>query len=294
MVLTGGRICQLGLMLLLAASLIECTRQDTAQSKNQNRGQEMNFETLVVQIRENRPEAQGTAARLGPQASPAIVPLTDDPDPQIRATAMVCLGITGGELASVTALKKLYDTDDDVVVQSLQVLRKHPPAGYEAELLKAFTGLQTTGVRENLPLVAGRMAPKIDPGPWKQLWQRERDPGVKESLMVGLARMGDAQAREQFVKEVNAARGQDVVRWLEHCKYMEDRWIVREMMPLLNRTDVAFELNPDGKNKWPMRVCDLAVKAIVELTKEKPKFPAQRPSQFMPAEIEETRQIASR
>jgi hypothetical protein len=283
------------MVLLFTVSSAGCVRQEAAQSRNQNRGQDMSIDELIARIRQNRPEAQAIAARLGPQAAPAIVPLTDDPDPQIRAAALLCLGITGGDPAPTTALKKLQDSEDEVVLQALQVLRKHPPIGREEELLRAFKNPSIPAVREELPLVAGGMTPRVDPKPWRNFWEKEGDPQVKESLMVALARMGDVEAREQFVKHVLAARRQNAVHWIDYCKYMEDRWIVRKMVPLLSREDVVFELMPDADdNKWPIRVCDLAVKAIVEITRAKVSFDVQRPTQFTPAEIDEVRGIAGK
>ena len=250
----------------------------------------MNIEKLLVEVRQNRPEAQATAARLGPDASPALVPLTTDQSAGIRSMALLCLSITGGTSASDAALQRLSD-DDQVVAQALLVLRKHPPYGREAELLQAYRKPSNPSIREDLPLIAGRLAPKIDPQPWLEFWQREKAPELRESLMVGLARMGNAQAREQFVQALSGASGEAVVHWLDHARYMEDTWIVPHLLPLLDRTKVAIRLNPDGENTWPLRTCDLAARAILDLTKATVAFEVQRPAQFTDQELEEVRRI---
>ena len=254
----------------------------------------MQIDYLVSQIRENRPDAAGTAAKLGSQASPYIAPLADDPNPEVRAMALLCLGVTGGSLASEKALEKLNDADEQVFSQALQVLQRHPPFGKERQLVEIFERSDRMGIRENLPLIAGRLAPHVDSKPWLNSWQKETDPQVRESLTVALSRMGNPQAREEFVKKLMSAQGPDVIRWLEHCNYMQDPWILPDVVLLLDRTEEALELNPDGKNKWPLRVCDLAVRTIIELTGARVSFPVKRPSQFTSQEIEEVRQIALR
>jgi hypothetical protein len=75
---------------------------------------------------------------------------------------------------------------------------------------------------------------------------------------------------------------------------MEDHWVVPHMVPLLERTETAIELAPDLPQKWPLRTCDLALRAIVELTGEKVTFPVKGPDQHTPDQIRTVREIALR
>lgn len=255
----------------------------------------MNLETLVIQVKARKAEAQATAAKLGPEAAPSLVRLADDPDPEIRGMALVCLGIVGTEHASNIAMKKLTDDEDQVVAQALQVLQRHPPVGREQELLRIFQDPTQAVICADLALIAGRLAPKIDPTPWKELWKKEADQQVKNNLLLALARMGDKEAREIFAAQMQtSAKGAESVEWIDNCKYMEDSWIVPHMLPLLDRTETAIELAPDLPQKWPLRTCDLAGRAIVELTGEKVSFQIKGPDQFTPEQIAVVREIAMR
>lgn len=252
----------------------------------------MDLQTLVNQVKQKRAEAQGTASRLGQKGTTVLIPLTEDPDPEVRKMALICLGITGGSQASEVALKKLKDEDDQVVAQALQVLYKHPPVGMEKELLEAYKTAEEESVREDLPLIAGRLSPRIDPGPWKQLWQQAENQEIKKSLMIGLSRMGDEQARQEFVKQMLASQGAETLKWIDHCKYMEHPWIVPHMLPWFNRQEVVVYLTPDLKNKRPMRVVDFLIPAVIELTGAQVSFPIKRTEPFTPEEIEQVRRIA--
>jgi hypothetical protein len=251
----------------------------------------MTLENLSSEVRALRPEAQATASKLGGKAAPVLIPLADDPDPQIRAQALLCLTISGGERISEVGLRKMKDPDDQVVVQALQLLSKHPPFGHEKELVELFQKPPAPGIREEIPLIAGRMPLHLNPVPWVEFWQKENDPVVKEALMVALARIGHPQARQQFVQRVLEAKGNNIIHWLERCQYMEDRWIVPSLLPLLDRKEVVYELAPDSKNKWPLRTCDFAVRTIVALAPARTSFETDRPSQFTDAELEEVRKL---
>jgi len=278
------------ILMTLFLGILSCGRKEVEPPKKKE--QDMDLQTLVNQVKEKRPEAQGTASRLGQKGTDVLVPLADDPDPEVRNMALICLGITGGREASEVALKKLKDEDDQVVAQALQVLFKHPPVGMEKELLEAYSQAKEEAIKEDLPLIAGRLAPHIDPTPWKEFWQKETDPEIKKSLLIALSRMGDEQARQEFVKQMLESQGREIIKWIDHCKYMEDPWIVPHMIPWFNRQEVVVYLTPDLKNKRPMRVVDFVIPAVIELTGAQVSFPVKRTEPFSQEEIEQVRRIA--
>lgn len=290
MVLRSGKILSALILLTIFLGMFSCSQKDAGQPKNKE--QDMDLQTLVNQVKEKRPEAQGTASRLGQKGTSVLVPLADDPDPEVRNMVLICLAITGGSQATEVALKKLKDEDGQVVAQALQVLYKNPPLGMEKELLEAYRAAKEESIREDLPLIAGRLSPKIDPGPWKELWQKETNEEVKKSLLLALSRMGDEQARQEFVKQMLASQGAETLKWIDYCKYMENPWIVPQMLPWFNRQEVVVYLTPDLKNKRPMRVVDFVIPAVIELTGAQVSFPVKRTDPFTPEEIEQVRRIA--
>lgn len=295
MVLSGRGILSVLISLIMFFGVFCCSQTEAGKPKNRkqdkNEEQDIDLQTLVNQVKEKRPEAQVTASRLGLKGTAVLIPLTEDPDPEVRNMALICLGITGGGEVSKVALKKLKDEDDQVVAQALQVLYKHPPVGMEKELVDAYKTAEES-VREDLPLIAGRLAPHVDPSPWREFWQQEKKGEIKKSLLLALSRMGDEQARREFVKQLLSSQGAETLKWIDHCRYMEHPWIVPHLLPLFNRQEVVVYLTPDLKNKRPMRLVDFVIPVVVELTGAKVSFPVKRTDPFTPEEIEQVRRIA--
>ncbi|MBN2492233.1 MAG: HEAT repeat domain-containing protein [Planctomycetes bacterium] len=252
----------------------------------------MSIERLLVEVRQNRPEAQATAAQLGAAASPSLVSLTADAAPEVRAMALICLGITGGDAAAEAALTCLSDDDDGVVAQALQVLRRHPPHGHQNDLILLYRNPPAPYIREDLPLIAGELAPEVDDRPWVEFWKEQTDPVLTERLMVGLARMGHDPARERFVRDLLKRSGPDVIDWLDYARYMADPWVLPHLAPLLEKTDMAIELQPDSPNTWPLRTCDLVARAIIEIAGAKVDFEVYRATQYTREELARVRRIA--
>jgi hypothetical protein len=271
---------------LVAATLTPACRS-AAVPGTQESPMDTNFLVSQVKARDNR--AMVTAAKLGAPASPALEPLAADSNVEVRLLALNCLESTGGPEATRAALARLNDADEQVTGEALQILHRYPPAEQAGALLTAFAVARFPVVREETPMIAGRLAPKVDPQPWKALWIKERDALVKERLLVGLARMGDADSRTLFVKNLQAARGADAVAWIDYAKYMQDPWIVPGLAKLLDQTEKAMDLAPDLRNTLPQRTCDLAAKALVELTGMKVPFAVKRVQPFSADELNQIR-----
>lgn len=254
----------------------------------------MSATTLVAQIKAGSPEAQATASSLGQDALPAVTPLVDDADPEVRILALACLNIIGGPMVPTIALRKVGDEDDQVVGEALQVLQGHPPAGHAADLLTLYREAGDGFVRERLALIAGRLAPQIDVIPWRKLW-REAPAGseLERNLLAAVARMGDADARRAFADRLHASRGSESAEWLDLALYLDNGWVVPELVALLDRTETAVELAPDRNDTLPLRVCDLAADTILNLTGASVSFDTGRTTPYTPEELRQVRAVAA-
>jgi hypothetical protein len=253
----------------------------------------MDASLLTTQIRANDPRAIATAAKVGATASPDIAPLADDKKPEVRLLALACLEVTGGEAATQAGMAHVSDPDEQVEGEALQVLHHHPPVGQGDTLFLYFNTAKYPVAREQLPLVAGRLAPKVDSAPWKRAWSSEKDAVVKEHLLVALARMGDKESRETFVKSLHASQGSASQKWIDYARYMEDKWVVPPLLVMLDRMEKATDLAPDMPNTLPQRVCDLAAKAIVAIAGLKMPFPMERVNPFTADELAQIRKAAA-
>ena len=249
-------------------------------------------ESLYDQIKHKDYSAQGAAAALGAPAAQSIRSLTADPDREVRLLAFICLDIVNGPEAIAAAFDGLRDADEQVRSRAVMLLFNHPPKGQERRLLAAFSATKDHFIRSRLPMVAGRLAPDASPRDWAALLPVDTNADVQHGLRLGLARMGDRPSREWFLRGLESAHGYELPPWLEDAEYLDAKWVLPGLLPLLDHTERARDVMPDdGRNRF-LRACDLAAQVVVAITRAKVSFPLPRPTQLSPSEIEEVKRLA--
>ncbi len=288
----AGGIKKLRRAILFTIVFISITSCYRDEFNNNQMEYKMSIDLLVQQIKTLNWDAPATAAGIGAPAAQTLSTLAKDEDPQIRQITIACLDAIGGENAVDIALEHLLDEDAEVVAESITLLHHHPPLKREEYLHMAFKKTKDPFAIEQIPLIAGRISLDINTKPWiEEMESQEKTGKVDDGLVTGLARMGHQPAREKFVKSVLASKGRRSKEWIDYCGYMEDTWIVPHMVPLLDRYELALNLNPDDKDSY-LRTCDLAVEVIVELTGVDVGFPVKRVNRYTGQELTKIKEIA--
>lgn len=252
----------------------------------------MTPEMLERQVKAGDGVAQGTAAKMGQSAVPVLARLSADPSPQVRNLALVCLNIVGGPTTSKVAMDHVDDQDINVVSTAIQILHRFPPKGADARLRELYLGSDDAFVRAQMPLIAGRLGAEANANEWAKLWTRDGQGDIHEGLTVGLARMGYSPAREEFVKALQASRGYESRKWIDHAVYMENKWVLPALGTMLERLEPAYDISPDFNPRY-LRTADLAVIAIAKLGAKDFSFSATLGVQFSSAQIAEVRSYVS-
>ena len=247
----------------------------------------MPMNAFLSEIRAGNWEAQ-LQARSFPGATADLIEIVRSGDPDIRLLALACLNAIGGLETTHTALSLLEDPDPQIAVDALQVLYKHPPHNDPDSLFKTYQAVQSGFLKAHLARIAGVLEPTPDPKPWKKLWKDGQEEPAASGLMTALARMGDFEAKAQFVLEMNNAIGAEFEPFFEAARYIADPWTIPLLDNLLERTDPVLTLQVLGKPK-SLRVCDLAVELLVELTEPELSFTVDLISQYSPEQILELR-----
>lgn len=262
-----------------------------AHRTTSKRTDDMNTEELAAQVQARLPQSLNTAARMGPAASETLGHLACHPDPEVRSQALICLRASGGPFAPSIALGALNDPDAAVVMHALQVLNTYPPVD-DTGLLAAYPRHEED--RDQIALAAGRLGPKADVKAWKAHWRAAAPgTGLADALLAAVARMGDADARREFASRLEAARGHDVLPWMDRAVYQESSWVLPSLVKLLGRTERAAEVTPDDPSDLrPLRTCDLAANAILKITGGKVPFEAPRTSPYTDSQLAEFRRLA--
>lgn len=258
-------------------------------------------EALVDQVKANDYDAQGTAVKLGPTGSEALIPLVESSE-EYRLLAAICLNLTGGPKAAAKGLELLADRDQQLVSIGIKILHRTPPEGHEDELLQLYGSTRDEFLRAQLPVIASRLQ-SPHPARWLELekgrhrWPRDQaEPGPEQILAVanpglvkGVARMGNAPAQREFNRRVARAKGEALRGWIEEAVAIKEPWVVDGLSSLLGDEQVLIEIGADGMPKTLIRACDLAVWGIAEVSGQDFGFKVDRYSNYSPSQREVVR-----
>lgn len=202
---------------------------------------------------------------VGADAGPALLPLLDDPDPEVRQLTVTVLNEVGGDAARQGLLKAVRDRTETVSGLAARFLRTR----YAREDLPAIEAVLETSrddyVREQICLLLGETgdAAKI---PLLQARQsKEKDENARHAALLARARLGDAAAGQEL-----AARllGQDVQRRVDTLKdlpYVADRRLLKRALPLLDDAREALSMGRSHGPRYVLRVCDVTVNVANEM-----------------------------
>jgi len=229
------------------------------------------------------------AREIGPASAGRIADLVGHEDRDVRLLAVTCLGDVGGTDAGMALVKALLDDDLQVRETASRGLMAHPDPKLWPGLIDAFDRSQDPYVRQQIPMIicAGEEA-KPYAGPLVDRWKKETDESVREGFVVGLSRMGDEQARSEFVKLLHASAGDRRDRMLKYCEYIGQEWLLRPLRPILADAAELRYVGPHGFDV-NLRACDIAVRLVAGISRRKFSFPVAGPRNYTPQQIDEVR-----
>ncbi|HEY7725130.1 MAG TPA: HEAT repeat domain-containing protein [Anaeromyxobacteraceae bacterium] len=248
---------------------------------------------IVQGVREKDHAVQLAARGAGGAAVPALVPLLQDPDDEVRQLAVHCLAETGDPRAADGIAQALLDPEPEVALAAARALHRLATPPLAPGLLDALGRARDPLVRREIALVLGRVAGPDAAGALRDRLGREQAPEAAEGLLVALARLGDQEAQRAFEQRLLAARGLERRTWLEHAEYVARPWLVRPLEKLLGDTTPVLRVGVDARPDLieALRVCDLALILIAALSGARFSFPVTRAKNYSAAEIDEARRL---
>ena len=249
---------------------------------------------LIEKILAHDPSAMQLAQQLGSFAAPMLRPLVDNADEDVRELAMRCLNESdSGESLSDLATTALTDNAPMVRAAALNALDRHLPPESYAKLLQIFSEVEDPQHRKEIALLIGRLS-NASPEDLKRLLQDELISEVREGGLAALAKLGDSQARREFLERLSRARDRELKQLLEYVEYIKQLWALRGLMPVLaDKTPLAGSgfcqiLQGAGSDESQadkpiaavrdriaeiLRACDIAVNLIKKIAGAKFPFP---------------------
>ena len=233
------------------------------------------MEELIRTVLDKNPEAIAMAKKEGRASSPALASLAKNEDPEVREIALYCLDEIGGLEALQTFVESLMDKEDLVKSAAIQALHNHPESSVYGGLLQAYDRSPDPYVRQQIPLILGRMGKDINMNDLQPRFRKEKDTTSIEGWIVALARLGEKNAQQEFAKRLQASSQQNRLRYIEYCEYIHAPWLLKPMLPLLDDKSPMINMRIDSRPEdiENLRACDLAVNLVASISGHKFSFP---------------------
>lgn len=228
---------------------------------------------------------------VGQDAGPALLPLLDDKDSQVRQLAVTCLDAAGGPAARQGLLKALRDPTETVRAAAARFLRAH----YDAADLPAITHMMNTSpdeyVREQLALLLGESG---DSSKISVLFPRlgsEKDQHARHAASLAMARLGDTGSRSQLIERLTKDEPAERVATLRDLPYVNDTGLLKHVVPLLDDMRPGLNVGP-SHGPYFIRVCDVAVNIANQMLGGRFAW-AQPVKRYSPQELNEAKSVLS-
>ncbi|HEY3065956.1 MAG TPA: HEAT repeat domain-containing protein [Methylomirabilota bacterium] len=232
-------------------------------------------------------------AAPGPDAGSAMLPLLDDPDPEVRELALHVLNVVGGPVARQGFLKALKDRGDTVRSAACRFLHVHATREDVPAILAEVTGSFDEYVREQMGLLVGKLGDANAIPTLERQLAAEPDAHARHGLSIALARLGERRARQAYLERLRADNPRQRAAALEDLLYIGDRRLVLDVLPLLDDLREAVNVAPSA-TRYFIRVCDVAVNVLDVLLQHPFSFKVERVRRYSAEELAEAKAVAAR
>lgn len=260
-------------------------------SNDPRKGDQNNMDLLEQKVLNKEPSSVNLAKQMGKSAVPVLTPLATNADSDVRSIALSCLAFTGGDDVADIFIDGLKDESPSVSVEASRGLQRYlSPAIYQ-KLLDVYDEIKDPARRKDVALMLG----KIDDANINDLKKKdeeEKDAEAKEGLMVASAKLGDAKARDEFLRRLSGAKDQELKRFLDYVEYIQKTWAIKGLSPVLGDKSEIVRIGVDGlPDSGPeyLRGCDLAVNLIDKLLKPKFAFQVAGNRNYSDPELQQVR-----
>ncbi len=233
------------------------------------------------------------AREQGAAAVPELLLLAAHAESEVREIALYGLDEVGDSVINPVFVAALLDPETMVRGVAMRALQKRPDPVLIPALLDTYVRSREPLVRHNVALMLGRLGPSTfaSAALTRQL-QSEADPLAQEGLVVALAKLGDESVRRRFIDALQASRGRDRVRFVQHATYLGESWLLPALAPWLDDLGPVLRVGVDGlPGPEYLRACDAAVNLVVAISGHRFSFPVGDRINYRPTDLAEVRRL---
>lgn len=269
----------------------QATPTPKATVGNKEKGDKDKMDLLEQKVLNKEPSSVNLAKEMGSSAIPVLKPLATNADDDVRMIAISCLGYTGGgsDVADIL-INALKDDSPTVSVEAVRGLQRYISPAIYTKLLDVYDEVEDPTRRKDIALMLGKIEDaKI--ADLKQKDEGEKNEEAKEGLMVAMAKIGDGEARQEFLKRLQTAKDLELKRYFEYVEYVRKTWAVKGLTPVLGDKSELQRIGIDGvpSEVEYLRACDLAVNLIDKLMKPKFSFQVAGNKNYSDQELQQVR-----
>ncbi len=275
---------------LIAAGILALIAVQLPARQERERGR-MSPAQVVDYVKHKNWSVVAKPGTVGPDAGPALLPLLDDRDSQVRELAVTCLNAAGGPAAREGLLKELHDPTETVRAAAARFLRAHYTVADLPAIASVMDRSPDEYVREQLALLLGESGDVSQIQVLAARWRTEKDEHARHADSLAMARLGDPASRSQLSQRLTREQPEERVAALRDLPYVNDIGLLRHVVPLLDDTRPGLNVGP-SHGPYFIRVCDVAVNIANQMLGGRFHW-AEPVKRYSPQELSEARSVLS-
>lgn len=294
------RVCCLGSLaiasLTAASSMPPATQPDL----------ETRIEEAVTRIRAGHLSEIATLRRMGKEAIPILIKYAQDQNPDVRFIVTFALGESLDERVIPVLLDRLQDPNSDARRTAIDALCRFPRATLKdhspdrvLEALAAYAGVWD-GNSYKAALLIGDLGGKSRAGALRKVvqeasgtWDKWDDrtllgPRMKDACVMALFKLGDKKAADEVQASLKGKDISRIVFGIEAVAYAGRKDLLEQLLPFLNDDR---ETSRSSAGTLNLRVKDVALNAIVELSGIRPSFHLWKRTRYSDDHVSEVKKL---
>jgi len=276
-------------VLIAALVLLPALVAMPAPDQRRTEGKKMPPSEVVENVKRKNWDIVEQPGTVGPDAVPALLPLLNDPDTQVRELTVQCLAMAGGPAAVQGLMKALNDRIETVSAAAIRGLARHAGPGEVPALTAQMTSNNNEYVREQIALWLGRTGDAANIKPLSARKPLEKDAEARHAMSLAMARLGDVPSKDEIRGRLKAEDPATRVAALRDLPYVNDRRLLAEAAPLLDDERPGLNIGP-SHGPFFIRVCDVVVIVTAEMLGNVFPFEVSR-RRFTPEELAAARKV---
>lgn len=266
------------------------------------------IETAVAQIRNGDLSKNAVLRQMGKEAVPILIEYANDDSRYVRDMVSLALGESGDERAIPTLVDRLMlDDNPNVWRRAINGLRRHPTQTlqrYSPDTLLHALAVHLgrwTGTSPDAALLIGDLGDMSQMSTLRKILRQASDiagpmdvrthlvPKMKDACLKALFKLGDKTAITIVQTSFKRDDVSSIVFAVEAVAYAGKKEYMKDLIRLLDDSRDAVRPSPG----WPsyLRVQDITLNAIVQLSGIKPSFPLRNLTRYTDGEVMEVKKL---